>query len=187
MKRQITLVAVALLVSATVAQQVRQTRTGKLTFRELTWDFAKNTITMTGDPAVVTIEGRHHAELRAPRVDIDADQRLREVHGAVAHGAVRLNLLTAPDQDGRRRRVEATCTRQATYSQSEQQVVMTGDVKADIITLPEEEGEAAHLEDVDKVVVDLATSVLTAHSAEDAEEQGTFTVTTDVDLESEEQ
>ncbi|MGC9318042.1 MAG: hypothetical protein ACP5KN_08405 [Armatimonadota bacterium] len=184
MKRLTILVALVLLVGVSVAQQVRQTRTGKLTFRELTWDFAKNTITMTGDPAIVTIEGRHHAELRAPRVDIDADQRLQEVHGAVAHGAVRLNLLTAPDEEGRRRRVEATCTRQATYSQSDQQVVMTGNVKADIITLPEGEGEAAHLEDVEKVVVNLATSVLTAQSGE---EQGLFTVTTDVELEGGEQ
>ncbi len=153
---------IALVVAGVTAQQVRQTRTGRLVFNELQWDFAHNTIVVTGNPASMVVEGLHKAQLRSPRMEIDADQRLEEIHGATAAGPVSLDLLTAPDVDGRRRR------------KAEDTVVMSGNVVADIVTLPEGEAEAAHLES-ETIIVNLGTSTLTARP-------GTFEVTTEVDL-----
>lgn len=163
-----------LLVGGALAQQTRRTHTGKLTFDELQYDFANNAITMTGDPATVLIEGRHTAHLRAPRVAIDADETLEQILGATAQGPVKLELFTAPDVNGRRRRIEATCTERATYSQADSTVVMTGNVVGDVTTLPEGEAEAAHLE-AEEVVVNLRTSVMKARP-------GSFTVTTEADV-----
>ncbi len=165
---------IALVVAGVTAQQVRQTRTGRLVFNELQWDFAHNTIVVTGNPASMVVEGLHKAQLRSPRMEIDADQRLEEIHGATAAGPVSLDLLTAPDVDGRRRRITASCTQRATYSKAEDTVVMSGNVVADIVTLPEGEAEAAHLES-ETIIVNLRTSTLTARP-------GTFEVTTEVDL-----
>ncbi len=164
----------ALVALGVAAQQTRQTRTGKLVFDLLEWNFADNTIVVTGNPATMVIEGGHKAQLRAPRMEIDADERLEEIHGAVASGPVSLELLTAPDVNGRRRRITASCTQRATYSKADDTVVMIGNVVADIITLPEGEAEAAHLES-ETITVNLRTSTLTARP-------GSFEVTTEVDL-----
>ncbi len=165
---------VALLVVSATAQQVRQTRTGRLVFDVLEWNFANNTIVVTGSPATMVVEGRHKAELRSPRLEIDADERLEEIHGATAAGPVHLDLLTATDDTGRRRRITASCTQRATYSKAEDTVTMTGGVVADIVTLPAGEAEAAHLES-ESITVNLRTSTLTARP-------GSFEVTTDVDI-----
>ncbi|MGD9496329.1 MAG: hypothetical protein AB7Y46_08460 [Armatimonadota bacterium] len=165
----------AVLVIAAAAQQASQTRTGRLTYGQLEWNFAKNTIVVTGSPATLVVEGGgHKAELRAARMDINADARLEQIHGATAAGPVNLDLLTAPDETGRRRRITAACTQRATYSQAEDTVTMTGNVVADIITLPESEAEAAHLES-EAVTVNLRTSTLTARP-------GSFEVTTEMDV-----
>jgi lipopolysaccharide export system protein LptA len=161
------------------AQQTRKTETGKVVFDELEWDFENNTIVITGSPALLSVEGMHDAQLRAPRINVNADAQLTQIHGAVATGPVRLNMLTAPDTNGVRRRIEATCQQRATYSQGEATVTMVGTVVADIITLPQTEAEAAHLES-EKITVDLRASTLTASP-------GSFEVTTEMDVEDEEQ
>lgn len=157
------------------AQQTRRTQAGRLDFLELVWDFENNTFAITGDPALLRVEGLHDAELCAPRITIDADQNLTRIRGAVAGGPVRLNMLTAPDTKGVRRRINATCRDRATYDQATATVKMIGNVVADIVTLPETGEEAAHLES-DEITVDLNASTLTASS-------GSFEVTTETDEE----
>lgn len=161
-----------LLVMGVAAQQTRQTRTGTLRFGELVWDFAENTIVVTGNPAVLEVQGRHQARLSSPRMEIDADQKLEEIDGATASGPVDLVLTTAPDADGIRRRITAKCTERAVYSRADDTVVMTGNVVADIVTLPEGQAEAAHLES-ESITVNLRTSTLTASP-------GSFEVTTEI-------
>ncbi len=173
----IALLAATMLTVAPAQQQTRKTRTGKVTFNELVWDFENNTIVITGQPAQLCVEGLHDAELRAPRINVDADEQLTRIHGAVATGPVRLNMLTAPDTNGVRRRINATCQQKATYDQGSATVTMVGDVVADIVTLPESEEEAAHLES-QQITVDLRTSTLTASP-------GSFEVTSEMDVEGE--
>lgn len=162
----------ALLVVGVAAQQTRKTHTGTLHFGQLVWDFAKNTIVVTGNPATLDIEGAHQAKLSSPRMEIDADQRLQEINTATASGPVDLLLVTAPDQEGMYRRIIAKCTDRAVYSRENDTVTMTGNVVADIVTLPEGQAEAAHLES-ESITVNLRTSTLTA-------QPGRFEVTTEI-------
>lgn len=162
----------ALLVIGVGAQQTRQTRTGTLRFGQLVWDFAKNTIVVTGSPATLEVEGAHQAKLSSPRMEIDADQKLEEIDAATASGPVDLLLVTAPDSEGLRRRITAKCTDRAVYSRANDTVTMTGNVVADIVTLPEGQAEAAHLES-ESITVNLRTSTLTA-------QPGRFEVTTEM-------
>lgn len=175
----IVVLAAVALSAATAQQQTRNTRTGKVVFGELVWDFENNSIVITGNPAQLLVEGMHDAELCSPRISIDADAQLTEIHGAVANGPVQLNLLTAPDSNGVRRRVNARCTQKATYDQSKATVTMVGNVVADIVTLPETGEEAAHLES-EQITVDLRASTLTASP-------GSFEVTTEMDVSEEQQ
>lgn len=170
--RSLTIGLCALLVIGVAAQQTRQTRTGTLRFGQLVWDFAKNTIVVTGSPATLDIEGAHEARLSSPRMEIDADQQLEEIDAATASGPVDLLLVTAPDSEGVRRRITAKCTERAVYSRQNDTVTMTGNVVADIVTLPEGQAEAAHLES-ESITVNLRTSTLTA-------QPGCFEVTTEI-------
>lgn len=163
------------LLTVAPAQQTRETQTGRLEYGELVWDFENNTFVITGAPALLTVRGLHEADLRSPRITVDAGSGLREIRGAVASGQVRLNMLTAPDTNGVRRRIEATCDDRATYDQSAATVTMVGNVVADITTLPETDEEAAHLES-EQITVDLRASTLSASS-------GNFEVTTEVEQE----
>jgi hypothetical protein len=160
------------------AQQTHQTQTGRLEFGELVWDFEDNTFVITGNPALLQVRGLHDAEMCSPRITVNADSELSEIKGAVASGPVRLDMLTAPDTEGKRRRINATAQQKATYDQSTAKVTMIGDVVADIVTLPETGEEAAHLE-AQQITVDLRASTLTAAP-------GSFQVTTEMETEDEE-
>lgn len=156
-----------------IAQQTRETQTGKVVFDQLVWDFENNTIVITGAPARLEVRGVTEAELRAPRINVDADQNLTEICGAVATGPVTVNMLTAPDVNGKRRQINAVAQDKATYNQGDATVTMIGGVVADIVTLPETGEEAAHLES-EQIIVDLRASTLTASP-------GSFKVTTEVE------
>lgn len=171
----IVMLAASLLTVAVAQQQTRETQTGKLEYGELVWDFENNTFVITGSPALLSVRGMHDAELRSPRINVNASAGLTEIHGAVASGPVRLNMLTAPDNNGVQRRIHATCRDRATYDQGAATVRMTGNVVAEIITLPETGEEAAHLQS-EEITVDLRASTLTATS-------GSFEVITEIDAE----
>jgi len=159
-----------------IAQQTRETQTGRLEFEELVWDFENNTFVITGTagkPAMLSVRGLNDAELRSPKITVNADSGLNAVHGAVASGPVTVNMLTAPDTKGVRRRINATAQDSATYDQGSATVTMVGGVIADIVTLPETGDEAAHLES-EQITVDLRASTLTASP-------GSFEVTTEVE------
>lgn len=159
---------VAMLVAGVVvvalAQQTRQTRTGRLEWEELVWDFENNTFVITGKPgkpALLSVRGLTDAELWSPRINVDADAKLTEIRGAVASGPVQVNMLTAPDTNGVRRRIHATAQDKATYDQGSATVTMVGNVQVDIVTLPETGEEAAHIES-EQITVDLRASTLKA-------------------------
>jgi hypothetical protein len=87
-------------------------------FDELVWDFENNTIVITGSPAHdADVQGMHDAELCAPRITSTPTRSFTEIRGATASGPVQLNLLTAPDTNGARRRINARCTQRAVYNQ----------------------------------------------------------------------
>jgi len=179
--RTLTVVAVAvtviMLLGAAVAQQVRQTETGTVSAAEFEWDFANNDFMATGN-VVMNIEGRHTARLRAPAVSLDMNDTLNRILRAVATGPVHVDLLTAPDSKGLRRKIVATCGGRATYEGGTDIVTMTGGAEADVITLPEGNVEAAHLKG-DSITVNLRDSKLSVKQAE-------VSVTTEIDTEKDE-
>ncbi len=161
----------AMLLAVAAAQQTRRTETGTVTAAEFEWDFANNKFLATGD-VVVNIAGRHQAQLRAPQVSLDMNDTMNRIVRAVASGPVRLELLTAPDANGLRRKIIATCGGRATYEAGSDTVTMSGGAQADVTTLPEGKVEAAHLKG-DSITVNLRDSKMSV-------KQATISVTTEI-------
>ena len=165
--------ALALAAAIAGGQQVRRTETGTVSADLIEYDFGANAFTATGNTRV-TILGTHNAELRAPELTMDLSDQLNQILSVDATGPVYLEVLTAPDDEGLRRRIIARASAGAAYRQSTQTVVLSGQAVADVTTLPEGNVEAAHFEG-QSIVVDLAKSTLTAREA-------TIEVTTEVDV-----
>ena len=163
-----------MLLGVAVAQQTRRTETGTVTAAEFEWDFANNDFMATGN-VVMNIEGRHRAQMRAAQVSLDMNDTMNRILRAVANGPVHLDLLTAPDSKGLRRKIVATCGGRATYEGRTDIVTMTGGAEADVTTLPEGNAEAAHLKG-DTITGNLRDSKLSV-------KQATISVTTEVDQE----
>lgn len=161
-----------MLLGAALAQQTKQTETGTVTAAEFEWDFANNDFMATGN-VVMNVEGRHKAQIRASQVSLDMNDTMNRILRAVANGPVHLDLLTAPDNKGLRRKIIATCGGRATYEGGTDIVTMTGGAEADVTTLPEGNVEAAHLKG-DTITVNLRDSKMSV-------KQATISVTTEVD------
>ena len=104
--------------------------------------------------------------------------KMNQILRAVASGPVHLDLLTAPDNNGLRRKIVATCGGRATYEGGTEVVTMTGGAEADVTTLPEGNVEAAHLEG-DTITANLRASKLSI-------KQATISMTTEVETEEDE-
>ncbi len=149
--------------SVAAGQQVRRTETGTVTADLIEYDFGTNDFTATGN-AHVTILGRHNAQIRAPKLTMDLSDQLDRILRLEAAGPVRFEVVTAPDDEGLRRQIEASATQSAVYVDETQTVTLTGDAVADVRTLPEGEVEAARFEG-QSIVVNLAKSTLSVRQA----------------------
>ena len=158
------LVAATVLATVVAAQQVRRTETGTVTADLIEYDFAHNDFKATGNVRV-SIAGRHKAELTAPSLAMDLNDNLDRIIKLTATGPVTLNVLTAPDSEGLRRRIVASCSSRATYDAGSETIILTGNVKTDITTLPEGHAEAAHFTG-QSVTVNLRNSTLSVKQAE---------------------
>ena len=168
------IVAIVACVSAlavATAQQVKRTETGTVTAELIEYDFGNNDFKATGN-VVVDIDGKHQAKMFAPTLSMDLNQDLDRILSLVATGPVRFEVLTAPDSDGLRRKILASCGSRAAYDAAAQTIVMSGGAKADVSTLPAGNAEAAHFTG-DSITVNLRTSMLSIKQAD-------LTVTTEV-------
>jgi lipopolysaccharide export system protein LptA len=157
------LALVALVATVVFAQQVRRTATADFGAKTMEWFWDKYTIEAVGD-CWLEIKAQHQARLTAPTMVVQHDEGFENVQKATAAGPVKVEMLTAPDDQGRRRKIVASCTRRATYDRADQTVVMEGDAKADVTTLPEGEVEAAHFTG-EKMTADLKNNKLTVTDA----------------------
>ncbi len=155
-----------------MAQQVKRTETGAVTADLIEYDFANNDFKATGN-VIVNIDGTHQGKMFAPALSMDLNQDLDRIVSLVATGPVKFEVLTAPDTNGLRRKIVASCGKRATYDANTQTIVMTGGAKADVSTLPAGNAEAAHFTG-DSITVNLLTSTLSVKQAE-------ITVTTEVE------
>lgn len=154
-----------------VAQQVKNTETGTISADLIEYDFANNDCEATGN-VIVTIDGKHQAKLFAPAIFVDLNQDLNRILSLVAKGPIRFEALTAPDDNGLRRKIVASCGTRASYDAVTQTINMTGGAEADVSTLPTSNVEAAHFTG-ESITVNLRASTLSVKQAE-------ATVTTEV-------
>ncbi len=168
----LTALVVGLVAAAAGGQQTKRIETGRVTADLIEYDFGKHAFTATGNTHV-TIVGDHHAEVRAPALSMNVSEDMDQILVIEAQGPVNFEVVTAPDEDGTKRRIVASATRSATYRQAEQTVVLSGDACADVTTLPEGSADAAHFEG-ESIVVDLEGSTLSVR-------QATIEVTTEIE------
>ncbi len=160
----IVILAVATVITVAVAQQTKRTETGTVTAELIEYDFANNDLTATGNVSV-NIEGRHVAKLRSPMLSVDMNDKMNRILKLVAGGPVNFDVLTAPDVNGLRRKIVASCSSRATYDAGSEMVTMSGNAEADVSTLPEGNMEAAHFTG-ESITVNLRTSMLSVKQAE---------------------
>ena len=161
----------ALLAAGATGQQTRTTETGKVTADLIEYDFGRHAFTATGNTHV-TIDGRHQAEIRAPSLSMDLSQNMDQIRLIEARGPVRFEVLTAPDENGIRRRIDASANQSATYRQADETVVLAGNARANVTSVPADGADAAQFSG-ESIVVNLATSTLSVR-------QATIEVTTEV-------
>ena len=174
MRNRWLIVAIVVGVSAlgvAMAQQVKRTETGTITADLIEYDFSNNDCEATGN-VTVGIDGKHQAKMFAPALFVDMNQALDRILSLVATGPVRFEVLTAPDSDGQRRKIVASCGTRAAFDAVAQTIVMSGGAKADVSTLPAGSAEAAHFTG-ESITVNLRTSTLSIKQAD-------LTVTTEV-------
>ncbi len=164
-------VGVSALGVAVAQQQVKRTETGTIKADLIEYDFSNNDCTATGN-VTVSIDGRHQAKMFAPVMFVDLNQDRNRILSLVATGPVRFEVLIAPDSDGLRRKILASCGTRAAYDATAQTILMSGGAKADMTTLPAGNAEAAHFTG-DSITVNLRTSMLSIKQAE-------ITVTTEI-------
>lgn len=162
----------ALVVTAALGQQTRRTETGKVTADLIEYDFGRHAFTATGNTHV-TIRGAHQSEIRAPSLSMNLSENMDQILLIEAQGPVNFEVITAPDDEGTKRRIVASASRSAVYRQADETVVLSGDARADVTSLPEDGAEAAHFRG-DSIAVNLETSTLSVRRA-------TIEVTTEVE------
>ncbi len=164
--------AVMLVAVAGGQQQTRRTETGKVTADLIEYDFGRHAFTATGNTQV-TIKGAHESEIRAPGLSMELSEDMDQILTIEAEGPVNFEVLTAPDENGTRRRVVARASNSAVYRQADETIALTGDARADVTTVPDRGVDAAHFAG-ESIVVNLRESTLSVRKA-------TIEVTTEVE------
>lgn len=171
--RSLLLVLAAILIVAVAsAQQTRRTETGKVTADLIEYDFARHAFSARGNTHV-SLDGRHQADIRAPSLSMNLSESMNQILRIEAAGPVRFEVLTAPDENGTRRRIKASASQSATYRHDAQTVVLSGNARADVTSEPPDGAEAAQFSG-ESITVNLETSMLSVR-------QATIEVTTEID------
>jgi hypothetical protein len=86
---------------------------------------------------IMKITGPNAAEMTAPRMVFQLTSGGSQLKTLKAFGPVKLNVITAKNEEGQRRKITAECSEYASFNEPEQLVEMVGNGQADIMILPE--------------------------------------------------
>jgi lipopolysaccharide export system protein LptA len=142
------------LAQASVKSQSADIKGQAITFNWVTGEF-----TLTGD-VKVQIQGPNQATLTAPKMTGKITQAGTKLMSLTAYGPVRVEIITRPDPQGNRGRIDATATDKAVYSEAAQKIMLYGGAVADYVSLPEgPDSRRAHFTG-DEIEADLNTDTL---------------------------
>lgn len=154
------------LLAATVAfsQQVKRTRTAEIKADLLEFDWNANVFEFSGN-CKLTIGAGYNATMTAPRMTTEIATAPPTVKSLVAQGPVNFVIVTAPDSQGRKRKIVASAQQKATYAEDTQTVKLVGQAQADMTPLEaSDEVEAVHFTG-ETITANLKTSRLTVDNA----------------------
>ena len=124
------LVGALLLVAAACAQHIKRGSVAVIRSDELEVDWGTGVTEMTGNVRV-DIKGDYAATMWASAVTVRADLEKAQVLSLEAHGPVKFDIDTAP-VEGKRSHIEATCKRQATFSEQTMTATLEGNAHVEI-------------------------------------------------------
>lgn len=165
-RRQLGVVLVGCsLIVATMAfcQQVKRTRTGTVTAQTMELDWEKNVVIFSGNARLV-VSGEYNADMTAPSMNVALNQKGDRIMSLVAKGPVTFTVITQPDATGLKRKIVASASDQATYSEDAQQIKLVGNAVADMMPVGGEATEAMHFTG-QTIVANLKTNRLTVDNA----------------------
>jgi len=153
-------------ISGSWAQQIKRTVNAVITAQTMDYDWGTGQAEFTGNVKLV-LTGAYNATMTAPRMSVKLSPKAERVLSVVAQGPAHFSVVTAPDAQGLRRKIEATAQQQLTYAAETQIVTLIGGATADV--LPVSEGENADVEAVhftgQTIVANLKTNKLTVQEA----------------------
>jgi lipopolysaccharide export system protein LptA len=123
-----------LLTTLAVCQQVKRTRSATITAQAMEYDWDKNLIEFTGNTKLV-IGGGYDGTMTAPSMNVRLNAKGDRVSSLVAKGPVNFRIVTAPDSNGQRRKIDASAKDEATYSEETQLLKLVGGATADMLPM----------------------------------------------------
>lgn len=160
------LVLAALLLAGAVAlaQTAAKTQSADIEGATGTFNWVTGEFTLTGE-VKVQIQGANQATMTAPKMAGKITQTGTKLMNLSAYGPVRVEIITRPDPQGNRGRINATATDKAVYSEATQKIVLYGGAVADYVSLPEgPDSRRAHFTG-EEIEADLNTDLLTVTKA----------------------
>ncbi len=147
-----------------LAQNSKKTQSAEIKGDSLVFNWVSNEVVLTGN-ASVQIASANPTIMTAPKMTAKLSKAADQIVNLVAYGQIHLKITTAPDPDGVRGRITATCNDKAEYSETTQKILLYGGAVADYVSLPEgPESRRAHFTG-DQMEADLNTSTLTVTKA----------------------
>lgn len=165
-RRQLCLALVGcslIVASMAVCQQVKRTRTASVEAESMDLDWGKNVVVFSGG-AHLTVTGETNADMVAPSMNVAFNAKGDRIMSLVAKGPVTFTVITQPDENGLKRKIVATASDQATYSEEAQQIKLVGNAVADMTPVGGESTEGMHFTG-QTIVANLQTNRLTVDKA----------------------
>lgn len=146
------------------AQTAAKTQSADIEGATGTFNWVTGEFTLTG-AVKVQIQGANQATMTAPKMTGKITQSGTKLMSLAAYGPVQVEIITRPDPQGNRGRINATATEKAVYSEATQKIVLYGGAVADYVSLPEgPDSRRAHFTG-EEIEADLNTDLLTVTKA----------------------
>jgi len=167
MKKRVMLLlalAIGLAVTVALAQATKRTQTAVITADDLVYDWETDIFEFTGN-CRVQISGPDEATMTAPKMIVELNEKADRVKILRTVGKTHFSVLTAPNNKGQRRRIEASSNNGATYNETTQKVVLSGGAVADMTMVPPDERvHAVHFKG-ERITADLNTKQIKVSQA----------------------
>ena len=146
------------------AQNSKKTQSAVIEGEVSVFHWSTNELALTGNVSV-QVTSANATTMTAPKMTAKFSKGMDLILSLVASGPVHVEIITAPDADGVRNRITATCNDKAEYSETTQKIMLFGGAVADYVSLPEgPESRRAHFTG-EAIEADLNTSMLTVTKA----------------------